>query len=437
MWKPEPNIYADNRRGFTLIELMIVVAIVAFLASALGVTIVNMGASAREAQTVATINKINGLINERQRGLERAYEGNDFRRELSFQKRRLEQLGLFGISPSAIETVARKDFFRKFFPQRFAEMADNDSDGIPDRIAFDEVYGEKVDPVNPPVRWAPAAANIQRYPVGHDPATESSEILYFALTRMDALGFPLVGADEFLTQEVADSDGDGLPEFVDGWGNPLRFYRWPTRLIKPFGLLGHDQGSGRASFDDDGIAGTDDLFEIGTPGTDDVVIDPTVRFLAGNYALGLPRPPGVTGQYDMLNEDPDDPYGLLLAEVKRLAARGIDATLRISETHYHTIDTFHKPLVVSAGPDGLLGLFEPQEIYEDVNGNGTLDTGEDVNRSGSLDTPTADIDGDGTVEQVQGHLAMPRGIPSPLGNSELPDFGAADDITNLNRRAGG
>ena len=26
---------------------------------------------------------------------------------------------------------------------------------------------------------------------------------------------------------LKDTDGDGLPEFVDAWGEPLRFYRWP------------------------------------------------------------------------------------------------------------------------------------------------------------------------------------------------------------------
>ena len=31
----------------------------------------------------------------------------------------------------------------------------------------------------------------------------------------------------FHRQEVQDTDGDGLPEFVDAWGQPLQFFRWP------------------------------------------------------------------------------------------------------------------------------------------------------------------------------------------------------------------
>ena len=33
--------------------------------------------------------------------------------------------------------------------------------------------------------------------------------------------------DDFTDQEVKDTDGDGLPEFVDAWGQPLQFFRWP------------------------------------------------------------------------------------------------------------------------------------------------------------------------------------------------------------------
>ena len=27
---------------------------------------------------------------------------------------------------------------------------------------------------------------------------------------------------------MQDTDGDGLPEFVDAWGQPLQFFRWPV-----------------------------------------------------------------------------------------------------------------------------------------------------------------------------------------------------------------
>src|SRR5262249_30854885 len=33
--------------------------------------------------------------------------------------------------------------------------------------------------------------------------------------------------DDFGPTEVKDTDGDGLMEFVDAWGEPLLFFRWP------------------------------------------------------------------------------------------------------------------------------------------------------------------------------------------------------------------
>ena len=34
-----------------------------------------------------------------------------------------------------------------------------------------------------------------------------------------------------LQSRIQDTDNDGLPEIVDEWGNPVRFYRWPTDLL--------------------------------------------------------------------------------------------------------------------------------------------------------------------------------------------------------------
>jgi prepilin-type N-terminal cleavage/methylation domain-containing protein len=450
--------------GFTLIEILIVLMIVAFLMATLGVTISNMLASAKEAQTIATIEKIDGLIAERQQGLERVFfRGRDFKRYVEkFHEKLLEGNPaatppvpqLFGLSPKAVEAGARKDFFRLIFPQRFTEMVDSrtgpspgtpGADGIPDRIQFDEVYGQG----SGTIVWNGATP---QQPNNHQPETESSELLYFALTRMSTYGVAPIGADAFKTQEVADTDNDGLPEFVDGWGRPLRFYRWPTRLFKPFGLFGADSAPGRSGVDDDGTGATDDVADIGWPGTDDVVIPEQIRFCAELYMSGLPRAPymvgsppvPIPGDYDQLNEDPDDSFGVLLFEAKRLTATGIPMLNAVSESSYHTLDTYHRPLVVSAGADGFLGLYEPY-ANEDLNFNGQLDSGEDLNGNGKLDigflgqllnenAATGDINGNGAIDTFFQDLNG-NGMPDP-GESPNPTA-AFDDITNHNRRAGG
>ena len=200
--------------------------------------------------------------------------------------------------------------------------------------------------------------------------------------------------------------------------------------------------------DDDGNGSTDhatnDIDEIGWPGSDDTYIHPEIRTFASLYFDGLPRQPiligspprPVTGDFDQLNEDGDDPFGVLLDETKRLTLTNVNVFSSVNESTYHTFDTYHKPLVVSMGADGILGLFEPFH-NEDVNLNGVLDTGagEDINSNGFLDIGwlaqpiNEDFDLDGTQDADLN------------GNGDFDAFlrplGALDDLTNRNRRAGG
>ena len=33
---------------------------------------------------------------------------------------------------------------------------------------------------------------------------------------------------QFSQSDIGDTDNDGLPEFLDGWGRPISFIRWPA-----------------------------------------------------------------------------------------------------------------------------------------------------------------------------------------------------------------
>ena len=57
--------------------------------------------------------------------------------------------------------------------------------------------------------------------------TARAEMLYALLVEGSGPLGSVFSPDEFTTKEVQDTDGDGLPEFVDAWGQPLQFFRWP------------------------------------------------------------------------------------------------------------------------------------------------------------------------------------------------------------------
>ncbi len=62
----------------------------------------------------------------------------------------------------------------------------------------------------------------------HLHVTARAETLYAILVEgVGPLG-SVFSRDDFTDREVMDTDGDGLPEFVDAWGQPLQFFRWPV-----------------------------------------------------------------------------------------------------------------------------------------------------------------------------------------------------------------
>ncbi len=69
--------------------------------------------------------------------------------------------------------------------------------------------------------------NLATLKANHTHATARSEMLYAILVEGMGPWGSVFSRDEFTDREVQDTDGDGLPEFVDAWGQPLQFFRWP------------------------------------------------------------------------------------------------------------------------------------------------------------------------------------------------------------------
>lgn len=313
------------RAGFSLIELMVVIAIIAVLAVLTLRVVGGIMVGAKEKATLSTIKKIEGLLNQRMEAIS----------HINVQPMVIADMAKAGNNRGLATVLAKKDVFRQYCPQHFGERNLGTSTAVPNAA---------------------------------DP-TESAELLYFFLTSSSASlpGYSAAGTDSFSTSEVADTDGDGLLEFVDAWRQPIRFYRWPTRLIRPTGLGG--------------------------------ALD---RVTANLLINGLPAvPPG--GTSDPLNADSDDPLGLT-STYSYTDSGGVVHTF---ENDYHTVNTYHTPLIVSAGEDGLLGLFEPSNVL--------------------VGASPGYVNGVNATSSTLGYLALPDGTPEALN----------DNISNLNRRVGG
>jgi len=135
--------------------------------------------------------------------------------------------------------------------------------------------------------------------VGTLPGMDPAELLYEMVTQKTPFGttkfkFANKTVQEFSGSEIGDLDGDGKFEILDGWGTPIRFYRWPTRLLKPAGSA----------------------------------VNGLVIVVAGRKMTPAE-----------LNVDPLDPYGL-----------------DFTENIYSTRNSFSRPMAISAGPDRNFGL---------------------------------------------------------------------------------
>ena len=221
------NPKSTIRQGVTLIELLIVMAIIATLSTVfLGVSSAAMDAG-RASRTKATIAKIHSLLMER-------WE--------SYETRRID------LDTRAIDVLLRED---RITARQYGEMlADMRLLGvrelmkleIPDR--WSDIIGNSVSNVPP---TSPASAFLQPVLLSSRPGLTTSylrrytnlktneteiiqrnqeaECLYMTIMLATGDG---EARTLFGEQDIGDTDGDGAPEFLDGWGRPIQLIRWPA-----------------------------------------------------------------------------------------------------------------------------------------------------------------------------------------------------------------
>jgi prepilin-type N-terminal cleavage/methylation domain-containing protein len=205
--------------GFTLLELLIVMSIIALLAALVaGATVLYIGQQ-RESNTKTTIAKV-------YRELRSQWDQviSDAKADILASKVPADVVSLAGPASDGGARAERANVIyiklklRQQFPMNYTEIMNPTFAGISSAEFA------------PPQEYQDA---LKKYPAVRlsSPPTpaESGACLLIALTTK-ARGGKLLPADTFFSsQEIADTNGDGAPELIDGWGNPLVFYRWPTQ----------------------------------------------------------------------------------------------------------------------------------------------------------------------------------------------------------------
>ncbi len=270
------------------------IAIITVLITLSTMAVMRVVGNTRVKSTAALLVKLNGIIQQRLDNINRNdLSGAKFGVQTSLN------MAATNNDKTLAEALARKQILKARFPQTWDEAHDA-------KLITDTEYSNIQLEISTLIAAGQTLENILRY--------ESSEVLYHTLTKANVIGYEDATVD-FSTQEVANTGGISRPEFIDAWGNVLRFYRWPTRLLRPNGV-------------------PNGLADPGQPST----------FDSETAALLMQPLHPLT-----LRFDPDDPLHRLDSE---------PMPMQFEDT-YHTIATYHVPLVVSCGKDELLGLIEP------------------------------------------------------------------------------
>jgi prepilin-type N-terminal cleavage/methylation domain-containing protein len=215
------TVRCPSPAGFTLVELMVVMVVLALLAALTLSGLAGVRDRAKADKTRSTIRKLHEIIVPH-------YE--------SYLTRRVPQ------RPSSPASVWNTGVT----PNRFAPSGSPITSST--SAATNRLWGLRLlMTLEMPDQWrdvAPTAtlpswaitAPVKRYAAlktaGTAPSTayEGAECLAMIVLRG---GFDPDLVELFRSDELGDLDGDRHPEFLDGWGKPIGFIRWPVGFQSP------------------------------------------------------------------------------------------------------------------------------------------------------------------------------------------------------------
>ena len=193
---------SGSKSGFTLVELLVVLVIIGMLASMVGFAMFRSMQAAREAKTQALISKLHNVI---------------VRHWDTFETGQIPFTASESDPTDDDRLNAVREWMRYEMPDKAADL------GVPQLLYNDDPQTKLIDrPLTNTV------INDMGGISGNAPT--DAQCLYRLATLLADDDLDRINL--FSENETKDVNGDGTPDiFIDGWGQPIRFIRWPAGLV--------------------------------------------------------------------------------------------------------------------------------------------------------------------------------------------------------------
>lgn len=253
--------YKNKRSGFTLVELLSAIAIIGIMAGMVLYALLGAQTDAKVAKTRGTVQKINEIL--LQKWEEYRYKSINVQLDPALT---MPVNGVYPVAPreaARVKMVVQRDVMRMEMPDRISDLIYPPTQYTIEYNTASGLTSTKLPRAIPPgygllyntlrneiislksrgvASWSsfsldplpsgPLTANAPVTPYSSNTlaqwnsAVQSAELLYLLISTCNFGGTSAL--EYFRPSETADTDGDGLLEFVDAWGKPIAWIRWPA-----------------------------------------------------------------------------------------------------------------------------------------------------------------------------------------------------------------
>src|SRR5579885_3339043 len=205
-----------RRAAFTLIELLVVIAIIAVLVALTAAGVAQIILAQKKSNTTSLIQKVDGAVEQQWRA-----EVDDANEQ--FGQASPNVLALAGNDPRRAKVIWAKLRLKRRFPMSYYEAR---FPWLPPHPALANAAPLAATDMPAKAIYVQAVGGRAGNPTNPSPA-EMSACLLMALSQ-STRGMTFSPSDALGRTALRDTDGDGLEEVVDGYGQPVGFYRWGT-----------------------------------------------------------------------------------------------------------------------------------------------------------------------------------------------------------------